>query len=83
MAECRKQQILDHISRIDLVISINESCIMNLQKGIFENFSATLHLESSKKSMMNRYATYEEALETYLGNIDWLKRLRTNWLNSI
>jgi len=50
MAEDRKQQILNHISSIDLSIYT---------------------------------ATYKEALKTYLGNIEWLKGVRANWLNSL
>jgi len=94
MAEYRQQEILDHISGIDYLIDLNESCSMNLQKDMLDHFSYILELDSPEKSLDRESAKYEKSLvrvsakyektfKTYLENIEELKSLRANWLNSL
>ena len=82
MAEFRAQQIIEHISHIDSVIHSIEQCIMQLQKETFICFAKKgKHSGAAETPISN--SKYEQTINTYLANIEWLKKVRSNWLNSL
>jgi len=83
MAEYRAQQILNHISHIDLVMYRIEQCIVQVQKETLINFENKIEANCSRKVSIQDSPEYEQTINTYLANIEWLKRVRANWLNSL
>ena len=83
MTEDKLRIVLNRVSHIDLLIYRIKKLIVNLETRILETIDANTTELEENRIYINSTSADEGMLDDYKEKLNWLKDLRTNWVENI